>query len=98
MKKNRNMIFCVAGAVLLALSLLAGWIVSQRGALPDVRVQQVWAAATVLICGGLILFGATRRTIQGKRGNSKQSVYILKLTVCVFGWFLLINLVLRALI
>ena len=95
MKRVSGRVLFWAGGALIALSLACAAVVTLCNVPVADRFRRIWEALTVLLGCGCFAAAATRRTFAGRSRNVSHSIYALKLTGCIFLWFLIIQVTLR---
>ena len=94
MKNISNRFLCWTGVVLIAVSVVCSLLVSTFEVSIDDTFRRVWEALTVLLGCGCFALVVTRKTYANRTKNASTAIYTLKLTGCVFMWFLIIQLTL----
>ena len=88
MKHVSDRVLFWAGGALIALSLACAAVVTLGNVPVADRFRRIWEALTVLLGCGCFTFA-------GRSRNASHSIYALKLTGCIFLWFLIIQVTLR---
>jgi len=95
MKNISGRVLCWVGGGLIVASLAcAGLVALLNLTIPDTP-RRIWEALTVALGCGCFAAAATARTFANRTVNSSNSIYALKLTGCIFAWFLIIQITLR---
>ena len=95
MKHVSDRVLFWTGGILIAVSLVCAAVVTLGNITIADQPRRIWEALTVLLGCGCFAAAASRRTFAGRAKNASNSIYALKLTGCIFLWFLIIQVTLR---
>lgn len=95
MKKISDRTLYWIGGAIIAFSVVCAAIVTIGNVIIPDMPRRAWEALTVLLGCGCFAGAATRRTFANRSKNPSNAMYALKLTGCIFAWFVIIQVTLR---